>query len=92
MLYMLTLVVFAVPLTAYGIRRKDFRATVLRVGIIGTVVGAVWDWIAVNVLTLWTFNPKTIVGVWLLGLPLEEWLFYALVSMSLATLTLMLKR
>ena len=88
MLYLLTLAVFAIPLTVYGVYRKDFRPTVLQVGILGTVIGAVWDWIAVNVLMLWSFNPKTILGIWILCLPLEEWLFFPLLSMSLATLTL----
>ncbi|MCL6579773.1 MAG: lycopene cyclase domain-containing protein [Candidatus Bathyarchaeota archaeon] len=92
MLYLLTLVVFAVPLAVYGVYRKDFRVTVLRVGAVGTVIGAIWDWVAVNVFMLWSFNPKTIVGIWILSLPLEEWLFFPLVSMSLATLTLILKK
>lgn len=91
--YLLILVVFTFPLVFYGVFwRRDYRPIVCRVGVLGTVIGAVWDWIAVNVLMLWSFNSETIVGVWFLGLPLEEWLFFPLISMALATLTMKIQK
>lgn len=79
---------FAVPLAVYGLSRRKFRVVLVKVAIIGTVLGGVWDYIAVNFLKLWFFNPDTLLGVWLLGLPLEEWLFFIFVSMSVSTLAL----
>ena len=86
--YMVCLFVFTLPVILYGFTRKEFRGTLLKIGFLGTVSGAIWDYIAVNILQLWFFNPKTVVGIWFLGLPLEEWLFIPLVSMSVSTLAL----
>lgn len=86
--YLGTLLVFAVPLAVYGLSQKRFRGVLVKVALIGIVVGGVWDYIAVNCLKLWSFNPDTLIGIWFCGLPLEEWLFFSLVSMAVSTLAL----
>ena len=90
--YLATIVVFTFPFVAYGLSRRRFRKVLLIVAAVGIVIGAVWDNIATNLLKLWFFNPDTIVGLpQLLGLPLEEWLFFIFVSMAVATVTLKLQ-
>ena len=89
--YLATIAVFTFPFAAYGLSRKRFRKTLLAVGVVGTVIGGVWDSIATHLLKLWSFNPDTIVGLWLLGLPLEEWLFFIFVSMAVATVALKMR-
>lgn len=89
--YLATIAVFTFPFVAYGLSRRRFRKTLLAVGAVGIVIGAVWDSIATNVLKLWSFNPDTIVGVYVLGLPLEEWFFYIFVSMAVATVALKIR-
>jgi len=86
--YLATLLVFTIPLVVYGFTQKQFRQVLIKVGIIATPIGVVWDYLAVHYLKLWSFNPDTLLGVWLLGLPLEEWLFCLLVSMAVSTLAL----
>jgi len=59
-----------------------------------TVVGAIvcalgWDIIAIDQ-NIWYFTKPQIVGLWFLGLPLEEWLFIALATLSFATITILL--
>jgi len=89
--YLATIVVFTFPFIAYGLSRKRFRKVLLVVAAVGIVAGAVWDNIATHLLKLWSFNPDTIVGLWLLGLPLEEWLFFIFVSMAVATVALKMR-
>jgi len=86
--YLATIVVFTFPFVAYGLSRKGFRKALLTVAVVGLVIGGVWDSIATHLLKLWSFNPDTIVGIWLLGLPLEEWFFFIFISMGAGTVAL----
>jgi lycopene cyclase domain-containing protein len=86
--YLITLAVFPLPFVIYGFSQRKWRKTLLKVGVAATAVGVMWDYLAVNVWKIWSFNPDAIIGVWFLGLPLEEWLFFPLVSIACATLAL----
>ncbi len=60
------------------------------------VVGAAlfaapWDYIAIR-RRIWYFQKPHIVGLMLIGLPIEEWLFIALVTTLFATITLLVWR
>ncbi len=88
----MTLLLFTVPVVLYGFSRKPFRWVLVKVSIVGMVLGWVWDYLAIHYLKIWSFNPDKILGVWLLGLPLEEWLFISLVCMSVSTLALSLAK
>lgn len=88
--YLISLLAFTLPLCTYGLVHKKYRKTILEVGIISFIIGAIWDNIASNMLRLWSYNPDTMLNVWLLGLPLEELLFVVLTSMSTATLALLI--
>ena len=48
-----------------------------------------WDLISVRE-RIWYFTEPQIVGVWLFGLPIEEWSFYILVTLLFATMTVLL--
>jgi len=86
--YLATIMVFTFPFVAYGLYRREFRRVLFAVAVVGVVVGGLWDSIATHLLKLWSFNPDTIIGLWLLGLPLEEWFFFIFVSMGVATVAL----
>jgi len=78
------------PLITYGLSRKKYRKTLAIVGLLGIPVGFIWDYISVNVLSLWSFNPQRILGIWIFGLPIEEYTFFVLTSMMTATVTLLI--
>jgi len=44
-----------------------------------SVVFWVWDAIA-TARGHWSFNPQYVLGIWFLGMPLEEWLFFPVVG------------
>ena len=86
--YLISLLIVTVPVIIYGLSRKKYRKILIIVGLLGIPIGGVWDYISVNVLYLWSFNPNRITGIWFLGLPLEEWMFFVLTTMMSATITL----
>lgn len=88
--YLISLLIVTAPVIIYGLSRKKHRKTLAIVGLLGIPIGFVWDYISVNVLYLWSFNPNRITGIWILGLPLEEWMFFVLTSMMIATITLLI--
>lgn len=89
--YLGLILVFTLPFLVYGLRRKGWRGVLLRVALSGTVIGGVWDLVAVHGFGLWYWREEGIIGLWVLGIPVEEWLFFPLVSVMIATITLMLK-
>ena len=50
------------------------------------VGGWLWDGIAIQV-GVWYYDPATIAGVWLLGMPLEEWLWIVGVTLMFGSVT-----
>jgi len=54
-------------------------------------LGGGWAWDALSVrVGVWFYDPRHIVGAWALGLPLEEWLWIAGVTLMFGALTVML--
>jgi lycopene cyclase domain-containing protein len=49
-----------------------------------------WDWWAIRT-KVWVFPSDTNLGVWIGGLPLEEYLFIIFVTLLVSSLTLVLK-
>lgn len=58
-----------------------------------SIIGAIlftlpWDFISIKE-QIWYFTTPQIVGIWFLGLPLEEWLFISLSTLLFATGTIL---
>ncbi len=49
-----------------------------------------WDWWAIRT-RIWIFPPDTNVGIWVGGIPLEEYLFIIFVTALISTITLVLR-
>jgi len=88
--YLVSMVIATLPLIAYGLSRKKYRNILAIVGLLGLPIGFIWDYVSVNVLSLWSFNPSKITGIWIFGLPIEEYMFFVLTSMMTATVTLLI--
>ena len=88
--YLASMTIATLPLIIYGLSHKKYRKTLAIVGLLGLPIGFIWDYISVNLLQLWFFNPSKITGIWILGLPLEEYMFFVLTSMMAATVTLLI--
>ena len=59
--------------------------------LLGALVGG-WAWDAGIVrLGTWDYDPNNIVNVWMAGLPLEEWLWIAGVTLMFAAITILLE-
>jgi len=57
---------------------------------LGSLVGGwAWDALAVRV-GLWHYDPTHIAGLWLIGLPLEEWLWIVGVTLLFGSTTIIL--
>jgi lycopene cyclase domain-containing protein len=55
--------------------------------LMGALVGGwLWDGIAIQ-LHVWHYRPSNIAGIWLLGMPIEEWLWIAGVTLLFGSLT-----
>jgi lycopene cyclase domain-containing protein len=57
----------------------------------GALVGGwLWDGLAIQV-RVWHFAPENIAGLWILGMPIEEWLWIAGVTLFFGSVTVVLK-
>ena len=66
------------------------RGRALGLVVLGSLAGG-WAWDALSArLGIWFYAPANIVGIWLIGLPLEEWLWIAGVTLMFALLTIVL--
>jgi len=66
------------------------RLRALLLVVLGSLLGG-WAWDALSVrLGIWFYAPNNILGLWLLGLPLEEWLWIVGVTLLFALLTIVL--
>jgi lycopene cyclase domain-containing protein len=80
------LVLIALNPAALGQQKRALGLAVL-----GALVGGwLWDAAAVRV-GLWYYDPDHIFGVWILGLPLEEWLWIMGVTLLFGGVTALLK-
>lgn len=69
------------PRQIWGQRRALLWTT------LGALVGGwVWDGVAIQV-RVWYYDAANIVGVWLLGMPLEEWLWIVGVTLLFGSIT-----
>ncbi len=54
---------------------------------LGALVGGwAWDGVAIQA-RVWYYNPAHIAGLWLLGMPLEEWLWIVGVTLLFGSVT-----
>ena len=84
---------FILPLAllwALNYRALKKHAAVLGWTVVGCLVVSIpWDILSVRD-HIWDFRQPQIVGVWLLGLPIEEYFYIACMGLLAATVTLLL--
>ena len=63
----------------------------LALTVLGSLAGGwAWDALAVR-FGLWFYDDRNIIGLWYLGLPLEEWLWIVGVTLLFGSLTVVLE-
>lgn len=92
--YAIWLLIFVIlPLVIlWIIRFKDLKKykIVFFLAPIGSIIFSLpWDYIAIKE-KIWLFTEPHIFGIWLLGLPIEEWLFIIFVTLLFSTVTTLL--
>jgi lycopene cyclase domain-containing protein len=92
--YLWWLLLFALfPLVfLYLLNRKvlnSHKKVLLFAAIGGIIFGFPWDYLAIQE-RIWYFTKPQIIGVWILGLPLEEYIFILLETLLFATITVIL--
>ncbi len=80
--YLIIMLIFTLPFISYAAYRKRFKALLLS-AIMGLVIGVPWDTLSACYFNTWYWKEDTLIGVWVGGLPLEEYLFMVLVPMML---------
>lgn len=95
MTYLIWLALFVgLPLLALALaarRRLWPRRRALAWTLLGALAGG-WAWDAGIVkLGTWDYIPEHIAGVWIGGLPLEEWLWIVGVTLMFAMLTILIE-
>ena len=79
--YLILMLIFTLPFISFAVYKKRFRALALA-GIMGLVIGVPWDTISACYFHTWSWNPDTLMDIWIGGLPLEEYLFMVLAPMT----------
>ena len=91
--YLIWLAAFVgVPLVGLMRWRRFFAPHTRALGwvLVGALAGG-WVWDAASVqLRVWYYAPERIANFWLIGLPLEEWLWISGTTLMFALLTLVL--
>ena len=64
-----------------------FKKILIFVVIGSLIFGGTWDFFGVKY-NVWSFH--NIIGLWFFGLPIEEWCFIIIISLSVSSLTLIL--
>lgn len=78
----------ALSWTGHAALLRQRRA--LGLAALGALVGGwLWDALAVRA-GLWFYDPDHILNVWILGLPLEEWLWIVGVTLLFGAITVLL--
>ena len=95
MIYTLILVVFGVlPLFAlwFFARRwlPRYAGVLFWLALLIVVGGATWELLAID--RIWFYAPNAIWGARLMNLPVEEWAYYILDALLVATLTLVVRK
>ena len=81
---------FTLPPVSFAVYKKRFRALGLT-ALAGLGIGVPWDMISAGYFHTWSWNDDTLVGLWIGPLPLEEYLFMALVPMMLIGVAIVLR-
>ena len=68
-----------------------YKKTIILCGIGSLTVAAPWDYLAIQ-RGQWWFPPEGILGIWVFGLPLEEWIFISFIGMEICMLALVFVR
>ena len=80
-----------VPIIALFIWKKDailrHKKTALLGGIGSLAVAVPWDHFAIKD-GLWWFPKDEIIGIWFLGLPIEEWCFIFFIGVEITMIAL----
>jgi lycopene cyclase domain-containing protein len=90
------LIFFAIPVGILGwLVRKDlsrYKRTILWCLVFIYTLGWVWDWLSVKT-GVWRYDSAETVGLWLDGLPVEEFVgFYLLGAFLFITVFLAIRR
>lgn len=92
--YLLWLLIFVIlPLTILWIVKfgelKKYKIVFMLAPIGSAIFSIPWDYIAIKE-KIWYFKEPHILGIWLLGLPIEEWFFIIFVTLLFSTITVLL--
>ena len=87
--YILWLAVFVatpliIELIVFRKTLRTYHTPILLAPIGALVFSFPWDYISIQE-NIWYFREPYIAGIWLFGLPIEEWLFITLVTLLFAT-------
>jgi lycopene cyclase domain-containing protein len=88
--YLLVMLVFTLPFILFALYKRHFSALGLA-AVMGLVIGVPWDTISAGFFHTWFWNQKTLIGLMIGPLPLEEYLFMMLVPMMLVGAALAFK-
>lgn len=66
------MLIFTVSFILFAVYKKRFRALALA-GVMGLVIGVPWNMISVYCFQTWSWKAETLIGVYIGGLPLEEY-------------------
>lgn len=68
---------------------KRYKIPILLAPLGAIIFSFPWDYIAIKE-GIWYFSEPYIMGIWLLGLPIEEWLFIVFETLLFASITALL--
>jgi lycopene cyclase domain-containing protein len=90
------LIFFAVPgaILAMLLRRElvNYKRTILWCYVFVYTAGLLWDWLS-HKTGLWRYDSAKVIGIWLDGLPVEEFVgFYLLGTFLIIGITLVIRK
>lgn len=92
--YPLWLILFVLlPITILWTKNWESLRPYIRICVVAIfgalLVSLPWDYVSIQE-RIWYFEQPHIIGLWFLGLPIEEWLFIVLTTLLFTTTTLLL--
>jgi lycopene cyclase domain-containing protein len=90
--YWVWLAIFVfIPIIMMLALRKDllirYKKAILLGGVGSLAVAVPWDHFAIHD-GLWWFPKEAILGIWFLGLPIEEWFFISCIGMEITMMAI----
>ena len=67
-----------------------YKQTIIWIAVLSFIWGIIFDWVASPILKLWFFDNN--LGVYFLGLPIEEYLFLIFVPQELTAILLLIRK